>query len=80
MSFSRTIGAILILLGASQVLSASAAQAAPMVTYSWTTTNEGYGQNVSAPSSATFEVPLSDVLNGVIPQSASQIYSFFILD
>jgi hypothetical protein len=69
MSFSRTIGAILILLGASQALFASAAQAAPMVTYSWTTTNEGYGQNVSAPSSATFEVPLSDVLNGVIPQS-----------
>jgi hypothetical protein len=39
-----------------------------MVTYSWTTTSEGYGTHVSAPSSATFEVPLSDVLAGVIPQ------------
>jgi hypothetical protein len=45
------------------------AEAVPMVTYSWTTTSEGFGPHVSAPSSATFEVPLSDVLNGVIPQS-----------
>jgi hypothetical protein len=45
------------------------AEAVPMVTYSWTTTSEGFGLHVSAPSSATFEVPLSDVLNGVIPQS-----------
>jgi hypothetical protein len=44
------------------------AQAAPTVTYTWTTTNEGFGPHVSAPSSATFEVPLSDVLAGVIPQ------------
>jgi hypothetical protein len=43
---------------------AAPAQAVPMVTYSWTTTSEG-----PAPSSATFEAPLSDVLNGVIPQS-----------
>jgi hypothetical protein len=45
------------------------AQAGPMVTYTWTTTSEGFGTHVSAPSSATFEVPLSDVLAGVIPQS-----------
>ena len=45
------------------------ARAAPMVTYTWTTTSEGFGQHVSAPSSATFEVPLSDVRAGVIPQS-----------
>ena len=45
------------------------AQAAPMVTYTWTTTSEGFGPHVSAPSSATFEAPLSDVLAGVIPQS-----------
>src|ERR1700693_4877854 len=43
--------------------------AAPMVTYTWTTTSEGFGPHVSAPSSATFEAPLSDVLAGVIPQS-----------
>jgi hypothetical protein len=49
-------------------LSGAAAQAAPMVTYTWTTTSEGFGPHVSAPSSATFEVPLSDVLAGVIPQ------------
>jgi hypothetical protein len=45
------------------------AWAAPMVTYTWTTTSEGFGPHVSAPSSATFEAPLSDVLAGVIPQS-----------
>ena len=39
-----------------------------MVTYTWTTTSEGFGSHVSAPSSATFEVPLSDVLAGAIPQ------------
>ncbi len=50
------------------ILLASPGRAAPMVTYSWTTTAEGYGPHVSAPSSATFEAPLSDVLNGVIPQ------------
>lgn len=44
------------------------ARAAPMVTYTWTTTSEGFGPHVSEPSSATFEVPLSDVLAGVIPQ------------
>jgi hypothetical protein len=44
------------------------AQAVPMVTYTWTTTSEGFGQHVSEPSTATFEVPLSDVLNGVISQ------------
>jgi hypothetical protein len=37
-------------------------------TYTWTTTSEGFGSHVSAPSSATFEVPLSDVLAGEIPQ------------
>ena len=45
------------------------AQAAPVVTYTWTTTSEGFGPHVSAPSSATFEAPLNDVLAGVIPQS-----------
>jgi len=39
-----------------------------MVTYSWTTTSEGYGLALGEPTSATFQVPLSDVLAGVIPQ------------
>ena len=53
----------------SAALIGTAAEAAPVVTYTWTTTSEGFGDHVSAPSSATFEVPLSDVLAGVIPQS-----------
>jgi hypothetical protein len=52
----------------SAALFGTAAEAAPMVTYTWTTTSEGFGSHVSAPSSATFEVPLSDVLAGEIPQ------------
>jgi hypothetical protein len=69
MSFSNTIGGILIALTISGPILASPAQAVPLVTYSWTTTNEGFGSHVSEPSSASFEAPLSDVLNGVIPQS-----------
>jgi PEP-CTERM motif len=56
-------------LAMSAALFGTAAEAAPMVTYTWTTTSEGFGPHVSAPSSATFEVPLSDVLAGAIPQS-----------
>ena len=52
----------------SAALFGTVAEAAPMVTYTWTTTSEGFGTHVSAPSSATFEVPLSDVLAGEIPQ------------
>ncbi len=51
----------------SAALFGTAAEAAPMVTYTWTTTSEGFGSHVSAPSSAMFEVPLSDVLAGEIP-------------
>lgn len=43
--------------------------AAPMVTYTWTTTGEGFGSNVGEPSKASFEVPLSDVVAGVINQN-----------
>jgi hypothetical protein len=68
MTFSNTIGRILIALTISGAIFASPAQALPLVTYSWTTTSEGYGGNVSEPSSASFQAPLSDVLNGVIPQ------------
>jgi hypothetical protein len=56
-------------LAVSAAIFGTPAQAAPMVTYTWTTTSEGFGSHVSAPSSATFEVPLSDVLAGEIPQS-----------
>jgi len=42
--------------------------AGPMVTYSWTTTSTGFGAHPYAPTSATFEVPLADVLSGMIPQ------------
>ena len=64
-SFPKTI---LIALTVSGATIASSAQAVPLVTYEWTTTSEGFGPHVSAPSSASFQVPLSDVLNGVIPQ------------
>jgi hypothetical protein len=47
----------------------SEAQAVPLVTYGWTTTSQGFGTHVSQPSSATFQAPLSDVQNGVIPFS-----------
>jgi hypothetical protein len=45
------------------------AQAVPLVTYDWTTTSQGFGPHLSQPSSATFQVPLSDVRDGVIPSS-----------
>jgi hypothetical protein len=45
----------------------SAAQAEALVTYSWTTTSQGFGPHVGQPSLATFQVPLSDVLAGEIP-------------
>jgi hypothetical protein len=78
MSFSKTMGTILIALIISGSIVASPAQASPVVTYSWTTTSAGFGSHVSAPSSATFDVPLSDVLNGVIPQfDISNIQLFY---
>jgi len=68
MSFSKTIGMILTALTIAGPIFVSAAQADPMVTYTWTTTSEGYGPIVGEPSSATFQVPLSDVQAGIIPQ------------
>jgi hypothetical protein len=67
MSLSKAIGRFFLALAISGFI-ASSAQAAPLVTYTWTTTSEGFGFNVSEPSTATFQVPLSDVLAGVIPQ------------
>jgi hypothetical protein len=65
MSFSKTIGAIFVALTIAVVT--APAQAVPMVTYSWTTTSQGFGPHVDQPSLATFQVPLSDVLAGEIP-------------
>jgi hypothetical protein len=42
------------------------ALAAPMVTYSWTTTSQGNGPHVDQPTSATFDAPLSVVQSGKI--------------
>jgi hypothetical protein len=78
MSFSKTVGKILVALTILGPILASPAQAVSLVTYTWTTTSEGFGPHVSAPSSASFDVPLSDVLNGVIPQSdISNIQLFY---
>ncbi len=66
MLFSKT--STILALAMSAAFVGSQSQAAPMVTYSWTTTSQGFGSHVSEPSSATFEVPLSDVMAGVIPQ------------
>lgn len=68
MFFSKAIGTIFVALTIVGPIFVSPAQAVPMVTYSWTTTSQGFGPHVGQPTSATFEVPLSDVLNGVIPQ------------
>ena len=66
MSFLKTAGRILIALTISAPIFASAAQASTYVTYSWTTTSEGFGPHVDAPSSATFQVLLSAVQTGTI--------------
>lgn len=51
-------------------LSISAAPAsAQFVTYSWTTTNAGFGNFVGQPTSATFQVALSAVQTGRINQN-----------
>jgi PEP-CTERM motif-containing protein len=69
MNKSRSIAKALTALALAGGILASSAQAIPLVTYSWTTTSQGFGPHLSQPSSATFQVPLSDVLNGVIPFS-----------
>ncbi|MCG2633252.1 PEP-CTERM sorting domain-containing protein [Bradyrhizobium sp. WYCCWR 13023] len=56
-------------LGVAGSLCSSAAHADPMVTYSWTTTSQGFGFNLGQPSTASFQVPLVDVQSGVIQQS-----------
>ena len=68
MNRSRSIATTLTALTLGGIL-ASQARAVPLVTYSWTTTSEGFGPHVSQPSSATFQVPLSDVQSGTVPFS-----------
>ena len=66
---SRSTGQALTALTLAGALLASQAAAGPLVTYSWTTTSQGFGSHVSQPSSATFQAPLTDVQSGVIPFS-----------
>jgi hypothetical protein len=68
MSFPKAIGTILTALTIAGPIFVSAAQADTLVTYTWTTTSQGFGLNLGQPSTATFQVPLSDVQAGVIPQ------------
>jgi hypothetical protein len=44
----------------------NAASAEPIVTYSWTTTSQGFGPHLAQPGSATFDVGLSAVQSGKI--------------
>jgi hypothetical protein len=67
MSFSKTIGPILAAFAIAGSAFVSVAQADPLVTYSWTTTSQGFGPHLGQPSTATFQVPLADVLAGKIP-------------
>jgi len=53
---------------AAPMLAAAPAQAVPLVTYTWTTTSQGFGPHLSQPTSASFQAPLSDVLAGEILQ------------
>ena len=69
MSLAKMVGKSLLgLATAAPLLFSGLAHAGPMVTFTWTTTSEGFGPHVSEPTSATFEAPLSDVLSGVIKQ------------
>jgi hypothetical protein len=60
-NFFRIAAALLTLL-----LLSSQVQASPVVTYSWTTTNQGYGRHIDQPTAATFDVSLSAVQSGKI--------------
>jgi len=65
----KNIGTIVLGALAWAAISVLPAQAADMVTYSWTTTSLGYGPHVDQPSTATFQVALSAVQSGVISYS-----------
>jgi hypothetical protein len=64
---NKAVAAVLALAGPMLMAGAACADT-PLVTYTWTTTSEGFGPIVGEPSSASFQVPLSDVLGGFIPE------------
>jgi hypothetical protein len=66
--FSK-IGRLLLAIASTILISVTPAVAADMVTYSWTTTSQGFGSHVSQPTTATFDVPLTAVLSGKINYS-----------
>jgi len=49
---------------AAPAFGAPSAQAADLVTYTWTTTSEGFGSHVDEPTAASFQVALSAVQAG----------------
>jgi hypothetical protein len=61
--FKSIFRALLIAFG---LAAATAPAHAQFVTYSWTTTSQGFGPKIGQPTLATFEVPLSAVQNGKI--------------
>jgi hypothetical protein len=65
--FRRTAVAAVLAL-ATSLTAAASAQADPMVTYTWTTTSQGFGPHLGQPTTASFQAPLADVLAGKIPQ------------
>lgn len=68
MSILKAISSFFIALVAASAIGAAPAAAAPTVTYTWTTTNAGFGNHVASPT-ASFDVPLTAVLAGVINYS-----------
>jgi len=68
MSFGTSICKLLAVGIIAIPLFVTVADADPLVTYTWTTTSEGFGLNLGEPSSATFQVLLSDVQAGIIPE------------
>ncbi len=66
MTFLRQIGRFFLALVAAGAVAASPAAAAGIVTYSWTTTSQGFGLNLGQPTTATFDVALSAVQSGTI--------------
>jgi len=66
-AFKRTAAAAVAGLTAGFAV-AGTALADPVVTYTWTTTSEGFGPHVDQPTLASFDAPLADVLAGMIPQ------------
>src|SRR4051812_46080418 len=52
------------LFGALSFCAAATPASAQLVTYSWTTTSQGFGNNLGQPTTATFQVALSKIQTG----------------